>query len=424
MNPDKTCSRRLHACVLRFICLFFLCAVSVAETNPFAGLPGAPGSHIAKIQALDDNAWMNLGQPAPDPKWGRARGRSWTSEMPFAPELRGAFLYGEGQHGYAKPDGHYMDDLWFYDINTHRWICCYPGADIKTLDLKINADGFEAGPDGLSVAVAMQVHGYENNTYDTDRKRFMAMPCPGGYDKRELPQRQKWFKAPPADASPWFFETATGKWNRLRTGGDAPSSGFGDTLIYLANRKQAFFIHGSSDVWFYDVPANKWTKPKVTGPAPPFGIDATSCYDSKRDRIYFGGGSYPVAPAGTNAFWIYDLKTNTFIDPKPKGAPCRGSNSYPTKNAVMVYEPVRDVVLLVMHSHHDDESEHLGVYVYDPKTNAWADEPLAVPDELGRNRQAKNGFYDPELNAVFLHSAGDSDDNGTIWVYRYKNVKR
>ena len=40
--------------------------------------------------------------------------------------VRGAFLFGEGIHGYTKPDGHYMDDLWFYDIQGHRWICCYP----------------------------------------------------------------------------------------------------------------------------------------------------------------------------------------------------------------------------------------------------------------------------------------------------------
>ena len=64
--------------------------------------------------------------------------------MPLAPELRGAFLFGEGVHGYAKPDGRYMDDLWFYDVNAHRWVCCYPGADTKTLDLVINKDGFEA----------------------------------------------------------------------------------------------------------------------------------------------------------------------------------------------------------------------------------------------------------------------------------------
>lgn len=104
--------------------------------GPLAGLPGKPGSHIDRIKALEDNSWLELGPPAPDPKWGRARGRSWTSEMPLAPEVRGAFLFGEGVHGYTKPDGHYMDDLWFYDINGHRWICCYPGAPTKTLPVE------------------------------------------------------------------------------------------------------------------------------------------------------------------------------------------------------------------------------------------------------------------------------------------------
>jgi hypothetical protein len=34
--------------------------------------------------------------------------------------------------------------------------------------------------------------------------------------------------------------------------------------------------------------------------------------------------------------------------------------------------------------------------------------------------QCANAFYDPELNAHFFHVAGDSDDNGTIWVFRLK----
>ena len=88
----------------------------------------------------------------------------------------------------------------------------------------------------------------------------------------------------------------------------------------------------------------------------------------------------------------------------------------------MIYDPANDRVVLVFHSHHDDKPERLGVYVYDPDTNAWAGEILAVPDKLGRNRQAKNGFYDPELNAIFIHSAGDSQDDGTIWVYRYRRA--
>ena len=390
--------------------------------GPLAGLPGAGGPQVERLRALGDNAWLELGAPAADPKWGRARGRSWTTIMPYAPELQGAFLFGEGVHGYAKPDGRYMDDLWFYDVRGHRWICCYPGADRKTLDLKLNADGFEATAEGEPIPVASQVHGYQMNTYDVDRKRFMSMPNPHGYEKKALQQRATWFKPAPADASPWVYETITGRWNRSRTGTPAPASGFGDTFHYVPSMKKAFFAHRSQEVAIYDPAANTWTKPNPSGPPPPFGIDATSCVDTKRERIYIGGGSYPVAPDGTNAFRIYDLKSNAWIDPKPKGSPCRGSNSYPTKNALMVYDPKHDVVLLVFHSHHDDKPEKLGIYVYDPEANGWAEEALPVPEKLGRDRKPKNGFYSPELNAIFIHSAGDSQDDGAIWAWRYKGA--
>ena len=31
-----------------------------------------------------------------------------------------------------------------------------------------------------------------------------------------------------------------------------------------------------------------------------------------------------------------------------------------------------------------------------------------------------NAFFDPELNAYFVHAATDSEDNGLMWAYRYK----
>src|SRR5262249_26166889 len=113
----------------------------------------------------------------------------------------------------------------------------------------------------------------------------------------------------------------------------------------------------------------------------------------------------------------------TWIDPQPKGAPARGSTSYPTKNALMEYDPVNDVVLLVVHSSFDSKKETQGVYVYDPKTNSWTTEALPLAEHLGASTKPKNGFYDPALNVLFLHAAGDSQDDGTIWVYRYKGAK-
>jgi hypothetical protein len=31
-----------------------------------------------------------------------------------------------------------------------------------------------------------------------------------------------------------------------------------------------------------------------------------------------------------------------------------------------------------------------------------------------------SGFYDPVLNVHYYHLAGDSDENGTMLVYRYR----
>ena len=185
--------------IFRLLVLLLITTAAAQPADPGKGpleaMPSKPGPHIDRIKAMEDNFWLELGAPAPDPRWGRARGRSWMAKMPFAPELRGAFLCGEGQHGYTKPDGYYMDDLWFYDINAHRWICCYPGAPAKTLRLQLNGDSFEAAADGELIPVAQQVHGYEMNTYDTDAKRMLSMPNTHSYWQRAIPQRKRMAQA-------------------------------------------------------------------------------------------------------------------------------------------------------------------------------------------------------------------------------------
>ena len=73
--------------------------LSADEKGPLAELPSKPGPHIEKIKAMGDNQWLNLGVPAADPKWGKARGSSWGAKaLILAPDLRGAFLFGEGVH--------------------------------------------------------------------------------------------------------------------------------------------------------------------------------------------------------------------------------------------------------------------------------------------------------------------------------------
>src|SRR5437763_7054896 len=188
--------------------------------GPLGGLPSAAGPHVAKIKTLKDNEWLSLGAPAADRQWGKARGRSWSAPMPHAPDLGGGFLFGEGVHGYTKPDGHYMDDLWFYDLNAHRWVCCYPGYDTKNpAELVVNADGFEATKDGEPIPIAAAVHEYGMSTYDPDARRFACVPAGGDYWGPAMPKRLAFLKENgkklnTTHASPWFYDTGSGRRER------------------------------------------------------------------------------------------------------------------------------------------------------------------------------------------------------------------
>lgn len=385
---------------------------------PLASLPSRPGEHVAKIKSLKDDAWLDLGTPAPDPTYGTARGRSWGAAMPYAPDLRAAFLFGEGQHGWWDRDtGRYMDDLWAYDCNAHRWVCVHPGSDVNGLDLKLNGDGVEVNRAGEPVPVAQMVHGYSGVAYDADRRRFQFMPCPGDYWPAALgPRRMAWLgdkhNQVAENCGPWEYDVRTAKWDRRPTGERSAAGGFGDLLIYIPTVKKTFMRHGD-DVWWYDAAANKWTKVSPQGPPPPFGIDATACFDTKRNRIYVGGGDYPVAD-GPSGLWIYDVDNDTWIDPKPAGSCCGGLTKYSSNNAVMTYDQANDVV--VVNKHSVNRADQAGLWVYDPTANAWEAKPRAFP--AGLEWKEVNGFYDPELNVHVYHSAGDSEPGGTVWVYR------
>jgi hypothetical protein len=378
---------------------------------PLAGLPGAPGPHVADLQAMPNNSWLQLPLPAADPAFGRCTGRSWGARAAYSPSHRAGFYYGEGMHGWwDSTTRRYYDTLWAYDILSNRWLCLYQGANVDTLALTLDSNGFEVDAAGQPIPVAQNVHGYEMLAFDTDRKKFCWMSCPGGYDNILEARRQSWGTGKgyrPTNCGPWMYDTASGKFQLQKTAAGAPSGGFGDTLVYVPSLKKFWFKKGGQpdpDAWTYDPATNVWMGIQAPGPKPPFGIDSTACLDTKRNRIYIGGGSYPVA-TGPNAFWIFDLNTNTWIDPQPTGSP---GNGYATAYACMNYDSVDDVVILVKH-----KSTPQGVHIYDPKTNAWTQVSTTLP-----GLSNVNAFYDPGLNVVFAHDAGDNRE-GTMWAYRY-----
>ena len=189
--------------------------------GPLAGLPSEPGPRIKEIQALGDNEWLPLGKPTPDPKWGSARGRTWSANQPAAPNLGGGFVFAEGVHGFTKPDGRYMNDLWFYDINGHRWICAYPGIEVKAVaqrikdgELTLNANGLLVDKGGEPLPPLL-IHAYGNLGYDPERKKFLTFGGQFGnyftWGKREPSRRPTGCirRSGPASCSPSIPRSCT-----------------------------------------------------------------------------------------------------------------------------------------------------------------------------------------------------------------------
>ena len=149
------------------------------------------------------------------------------------------------------------------------------------------------------------------------------------------------------------------------------------------------------------------------GPTPQ-GIDFGACYDSKRDRIYVGGGAYR-GPYGKDEgyLYVYDVKSNTWSNRPNK----QNAMAWPGANYCCVhYDTASDRVLCIFGWCMDKR----GISVYNPENDSW-EAPLELPEKVV-SRWCVHGFYAPEVNAHFIYTAFDSDDRGTMWVYRYKSA--
>jgi hypothetical protein len=391
------------------------------EKGPLANLPSESRSHIAKLQALSDDAWMMLDTPEGDPAWGRARGRAWGGRaLVSVPELRGAFFYGEGVHGFVKPDGHIMDDLWFYDINANRWIAVYPGTDtmsfsdqVKKGELKLDSNGQLIDKNGNLVAVHTLIHAWDFLTYDSQSRKFafiagrgLGRYYIGGEAKLDeglkiLEAQRAAKSAPPM--SPWFYDVVSGKFERYPVNRSTPDVGGFANFQFVVHRNQ-YFYGGSGGVAYFDAGSRTWTIAKDKGPRPT-GYDHGGTYDLKRNRIYMSaGGSDPTGP-----FYMYDLTSETWSKPNQIGAP----PGFRTNEASIFYDVKNDVVTVLQYAEKK-------IYTYVPSSDTWSHREFPVNVLASAPYPAFNAFYDPELNVAFVYVATDSTDNGVMWAYRYK----
>jgi hypothetical protein len=389
--------------------------------GPLSGLPSDPGDHIPALEALGADEWLELGPPAADPEYGVARGRSWGGRALIpVPELRGAFFMGEGVHAFVKPDGRIMDDIFFYDINGHRWIAVYPGTDTLTFNDKVTSGELSIDENaqvvdgaGNPVPIHTLIHAWDFLTYDTTALRFAFLGNDGigryylgGIETieegiTELEAQREAVTRPPM--SPWFYDTPRGVFDRFPIENSAPDVGGYAGFIYLASSNR-FFYGGSNGVAFFDPEANSWTLEEDQGERPP-GYDHGIAYDPTREMVYMGTGT--ADPTG--GLYIYDIESAAWSKPSSSGTP---PQSFRTNEASIFYDTANDVVTVF---HYEDSL----IYIYEHDSDSWS--TLTMPSEVrdAVSYPQHHAFYDSRLNVYFLYVAGDSSDVGTMWAYRY-----
>ncbi len=402
--------------------------------GPLADLPSPPGPHVERIRALGDNAWLSLGRPQPDPKWGAARGRAWGGRaLTFAPALGGAFFCGEGVHAYVKPDGFGQDDFWFYDINAHRWICLHPGTDtrnfntlVKAGTLKVDEVGRVVDATGQPIPGHLLIHAFGYLGYDTDRQKFTILTLGGGgngFGRYYMPGlkavnegltklEEQGLNKRGSNFAPWAYNARTGRFERDLAANAMPDvGGYYPQVLYVPSRKE-FFVAGIWGITFFNPATRSWSELAKNNLTPDGW--SLACYDSKRDRVYGGG---------RDTLYCYDVKTGDLTRIEKSSA---YSLTYDNNRSALVYDAANDRVLCFSFLSHGDGSAHDYAIVapLDPQTNTWGEAIPFEPRFKARMANTNAAFYDAELGVTFIYSAGDSEDNGATWVYRHKQATK
>lgn len=410
------------------------------KNGPLADLPSPPGPHVTKIKAMKDGDWLMLGPPRHDPQWGAAPGRAYTNKMAYAPDLIGGFLVGEGVHGKygdGKREGHYNDDVFFYDLMGHRYVCLYPGTRTADFKVKLDPQGFVADTDGQNPPIAIAVHGYECSCYVPEAHEFITLLTGSPYSQKIQERLRSMVKdaglhgRKEGGRHPFSYDTTTGRWFRRKADGRGPVTGFAQALVYIPTQKKTLLYQRGSGFWVYDNKNPSWTYLTANGgrPTTADGVssrEGTLCYDSKRDRLYIFNGNQTSVP------WAYECKTNTLTDLKAGNQFYPASNSYEQGKLMLSstssnvhYDTVADVVVMrarIKKGSGDPRNisgTPLGLAIYDPVKNEWAKDFVPLPADFELNG-AWNSFYSPELNVHVFHIAGDGRTNGRVLLYHHK----
>jgi hypothetical protein len=392
--------------------------------NPMADLPSPPGPTVGTIKELAPDSWVELGPPADDPLCGSARGRSWgTHAFTPAPKWRGAMFNGEGRHAYVKPDGYGMDDMWFYDIHAHAWICLYRGTNtVELLDqvkmglIVVDDLGQAVDTSGQPIPAHINGHAYHWTAYVPSNDSFFILSqrapwaryyFPGltsnGENRAEVDEalaalERQGLNAQGTSFGPWKYDLRTGRFSRGPVGLDSPFSTSNYPYFdYVSSRHQ--FIRIDREQWRYlDILTNAWGARQASNAN---GIEFSGSYDAVRDQILFGSNDRVMRhfDVATGAMTVVEGKPDDF--------------SLSVNNAGIYYDSVSHQFLIFAFK------DFGKIYPLDADSLTFLPSTAIHPGILTRSKYSQyHAFFDPGLGVMFIYVADDSGDNGTMWAYR------
>jgi hypothetical protein len=175
-------------------------------------------------------------------------------------------------------------------------------------------------------------------------------------------------------------------YQRLRSDGDPPE----DTAVYL-----------------FSFAERRWTRLGNEQPSPQNLYESASlAYDSKRDRLMLHGGG-----ARRNELWAFDVKTGRWILLEPLG-------DRPSASREAAYLPKADALLISAPA--PDQRDVLAVWVYTPGDNTWRRVTTSFAGAAPRGASGQNRamVYDPKRD-LLLMVLGETAGRAAVYGMRY-----
>ena len=206
----------------------------------------------------------------------------------------------------------------------------------------------------------------------------------------------------------WTYDPAKEVWKSVSVSG-APSTLLEGAaqLAYDSESDRFVLLTGTAETWAYDLRANRWTnmKPRTAPPARDWGGIA---YDPNADRVVlFGGG---IEDAGQSDTWTYDLNHNTWRRMNPATSP--PGRMYTS----IAYDPASKRLVMFGGVSRSKGAALGDTWAYDVRTDTWSNlSPSGAPSARAWHAMA----YDADTKTFVLFGGGEDRlafKNDT-WVY-------